>query len=797
MNRSIYPSILCCVFAFVTFHLQAQQIQQTQLSTTTETVEPCGTELSSKQLKWLKAYRQQPTKYYKSGDEILYAPIQMHIVGAGTEEKPYGFFPNQEVYRVLCELNDDFSGTGIQFYSAGEFNYIIKGGYYSQFQASIGLEMMSIHNFPDVINVYIVGKAGGVCGFYTPTYDAIEVIKSCIEPGDNTLAHELGHFLSLPHTFLGWEYGKTPPDHLQERVDGSNCATSGDYFCDTRADFISTRWNCPYGGPAKYDPNGDQFDPDESFFMSYSYDQCSNRFSEEQAEAMVANLFEMRPNLLQNSPPEIVRMDENLLLYPENNANDIPFEHVLLSWSAVEGADEYYVEVRNEDLIVNIAYSDAAFTTSETSAMLKLEPFTTYNWTVQPLADNIGCTKASKGKFSTVRARTLYVEDFTMEVPQCHGATGGRLQIEVAGGIPPFSYLWNTGSTESFVDNITSGAYEVEVSDVTGKSQTLQFTVPQPKPINIRLIQIDKGEAVARVSGGTAPYQLEWSNGSTNELIEGVEAGLYELLVRDANGCEQTKSIQIVDFELVKNNLSCYGTNDGSIAYFFADNNPEYQFDWNIGATTSMVDGLKPAAYSVEITDGNLIHIEQKFTISNPEPLHAELSIDAEGTVCADVTGGTPPYTFMWPIGITDSPCQAGLPDASQIPDPWKLNVVITDASECFFEMYPFEIPPPSNGGKRASNTADLTELTLANVQLFPNPAMHTQSPQLQFELNRASKLTVRIFNILGQLMTQEEGNYESGIHVKHLNINEWKSGVYLVQMETNGISLVERLLVY
>ncbi|MEZ4885254.1 MAG: hypothetical protein R3E32_11050 [Chitinophagales bacterium] len=789
MNRSFYHLILSIFLAIITVDLPAQ----TQVSTIPE---PCGTELSAKQLQWLKAFRQQPTSYHKSADAPLYVPMQIHILGSGDADKPYGFYPAQEAYRVLCELNDDFTDTGIQFYSASDFHYIVKPGYYSQFEVSQGLEMMSIHNFPDVINVYIVGKAAGLCGYYAPGYDGIVVIKSCIESGDNTLAHEVGHYFSLPHPFLGWENGKTPPPHQQELVDGSNCATTGDYFCDTRADYASNRWNCPYSGKPKYDPNGELMDPDETLFMSYSYDHCSTRFSAEQAEAMVGNIFQNRSYLLQNSPPEIVRMDQNLLLYPVSPATPVPFEHVLLSWSAVEGASEYYVEVRNENLIVNIAPADASFYTTETSAMLELDPYITYNWSVQPLADNIACTKASKGQFSTIRARTIYAESFTMDVPQCHGESGGKLQIEVAGGTEPFIYLWNTGSTESFIEDITSGTYSVVVKDAKDKKNTLQFDVPQPNPIAIRLTQTANGEAVARVSGGVAPYEMQWSNGMTTDIIEGLEAGVYVLTVTDANGCEQTNRIQIVDFEVIKRNLSCYGTKDGSITYSFNDNSLDLQFDWNIGETTASIEGLKPALYSVEITDGNLIHIEQNFTISNPEPLHAVISIDAEGTVCAEVTGGTPPYTYMWPIGITDQPCQAGLPDASLIPDPWKLNVVITDASDCFLEFYPFEIPPPINSDKRASTNV-LADLSLGDFQLFPNPVMRDQKPQLKFELNRASMVSVRIFSSVGQLMYQANSPYEAGAYEQYLDIHSWQSGLYLVRMEVNGVSLVERLLVY
>ena len=49
--------------------------------------------------------------------------------------------------------------------------------------------------------------------------------NGCANNG-STLPHEVGHFYGLPHTH----------DQGNELVNGSNCATAGDNFCDTPAD---------------------------------------------------------------------------------------------------------------------------------------------------------------------------------------------------------------------------------------------------------------------------------------------------------------------------------------------------------------------------------------------------------------------------------------------------------------------------------------------------------------------------------------------------------------------------------
>jgi len=100
-------------------------------------------------------------------------------------------------------------------------------------------------------------------------------ISACLV-GGYTLAHEIGHFYGLPHThevFSG-----------EELVDGSNCLTAGDGFCDTPADpdlsgFVSR--TCNYTGSFR-DRNGDTYMPDVSNIMSYSDPSCQNKFSLDQ-----------------------------------------------------------------------------------------------------------------------------------------------------------------------------------------------------------------------------------------------------------------------------------------------------------------------------------------------------------------------------------------------------------------------------------------------------------------------------------------------------------------------------------
>ncbi len=77
-----------------------------------------------------------------------------------------------------------------------------------------------------------------------------------------------------------------------EKMDFSNCYDSGDRFCDTRPDYLNYRWACAPDSlsvTVQKDPNGVEFRSDATLYMSYSLDVCSNRFTDEQIEAMRTN----------------------------------------------------------------------------------------------------------------------------------------------------------------------------------------------------------------------------------------------------------------------------------------------------------------------------------------------------------------------------------------------------------------------------------------------------------------------------------------------------------------------------
>lgn len=369
---------------------------------------PCGSPVGVDP--WLRTFRQQgPTVADRSSD-TLYAAVQVHLLAsdAGT-----GRFSPGRLLDALCQLNTDFTASGIRFYLQDNWNNINSTAWWKHDSIPQGIELMLTNNVADALNTYFVSDPAGNCGYNLP-YAGIAVAHSCSGPSDHTWAHEIGHALSLPHPFLGWEgktynFDQSTPDTLTydytyfhdsleaqlpvpldtalvEKLDGSNCAAAADLICDTKSDYLSYRWNCDaqHNSLVKQrDPSGQEFYSDGTLFMSYAADACQNRFSDDQIAVMRANLQIKKAAWLDPGPPPPPIAATPVLLDPIDNVT-LPNIGVQLHWAPVAGATHYIVQATR---IASFAVREFELVSTDTSLTLPpLSVNTRYYWRVRPFS---------------------------------------------------------------------------------------------------------------------------------------------------------------------------------------------------------------------------------------------------------------------------------------------------------------------------------------------------------------------------------------------------------------------------
>jgi hypothetical protein len=327
----------------------------------------------------------------------------------------------------------------------------------------------------------------------------------------------------------------------------------------------------------------------------------------------------------------------------------------------------------------------------------------TYTATV---TDANGCTATSS---VTINQGPQLVITSSITEPLCNGGTEGSATVAVNGGTAPFAYSWTSNpSTTNTISNVAAGTYIVNVTDANGCIGSSNVQVTEPAPITVVFTPTpvtchggNDGSAIATASGGTAPYTYRWACGINGPDLTGRTAGLYTLVVTDANGCTGTFSTTITEpnpITLIVNqiNVSCKNGSNGAINITSTNGGTgSYSYLWSTGSTSTMISGIPAGNYTVTVTDAKGCTYQAYYTISQPLALSAyftkvnvKCNGGANGSARVFANGGTAPYTYLWSTGATTvniTGRTAGL-----------YSVTITDANGCtLFKRVTITQPAP------------------------------------------------------------------------------------------------------
>jgi hypothetical protein len=200
--------------------------------------------------------------------------------------------------------------------------------------------------------------------------------------------------------------------------------------------------------------------------------------------------------------------------------------------------------------------------------------------------------------------------NFTIVNETC-GNNNGVLVCQPTGGILPYRYRWDVGDTTAVLTNLQAGNYRVSISDANNcllvegaKIENLPGPLVVGDLTNAPCHGMPKGAIELKVFGGAQPFAYLWSNGLRTEKIYNLTAGNYTVTVTDKNQCASVKTFNL--YEPAPIDLQAQTGSSGGLWFInliCAGGAPPYTFQWSTGETTEDIFNLKPAEYSVTVTD--------------------------------------------------------------------------------------------------------------------------------------------------------------------------------------------------
>jgi gliding motility-associated-like protein len=300
----------------------------------------------------------------------------------------------------------------------------------------------------------------------------------------------------------------------------------------------------------------------------------------------------------------------------------------------------------------------------------------------------------------------------------CNGQCNGTITVTASGGTPPYQYSSNGGLTyqaSNVLSGLCAGTINVVTQDANGCIANANVVITQPAaltatytPTNPICQGICNGQiSVATSAGGTAPCQFNINGGAfqSGTTFTGLCSGTQTLIIKDANGCQTTSTVNLVDppgytVDTVFTDPSNCGFNDGNFQVVASGGSAPYSYN-NVTIadvnTTGIFNNVVAGAYEILVTDAlgcqetyfvGISDIQMSGTLlSQTDPTCPGT---CDGTVDVIATGGFGTITY----DLDNTFTQFGSGTFNSICD-GSHAITLTDQGFCVF-VIPFNLTEPA-----------------------------------------------------------------------------------------------------
>lgn len=295
--------------------------------------------------------------------------------------------------------------------------------------------------------------------------------------------------------------------------------------------------------------------------------------------------------------------------------------------------------------------------------------------------------------------------DFDLETINtgCSQDNNGKARVTQHNFPTEVHYTWSCSTKDTnTVDNLSVGTYTIRLQDNNGCSLQKEFNIESYSDLSVEVEKndnycegVNNGSITLHISGGLAPYIIEWNNSQNDSILQNLYDGVYTYNVTDQTGCVISGEVLLepqyaIQIELEKTDNNCLNGCSAQILSHPSFGQEPYSYLWSTGQESQNIYDLCNGDYSVAVEDKNGCKGKASTSIGNTDAFENfevwasdyKVFDGAKITLYSTELQG---FSYLWtPSDNLTSPTQPST--SGRVYESTDFSVFVTDNKGCYKE---------------------------------------------------------------------------------------------------------------